>query len=208
MRVDPNILAQIPLTVPHRKGNWIEESVLREQLVREFIEKNRNGVDDGGARGGDVRGAPQVELSPQLQYEGNIMIRNSGTSSALTILGPVPTRISPSTFVPIPLTTSRTTAPTNHTVFRLMRCPEYERSAGGSGDRDMRIRYGERFYVVWEGGERPFYLYSEPKSFLLASKVGKRQTAVLGPDADHRAVWELQWADASMRMEMEGAVVD
>ncbi|KAJ3032841.1 hypothetical protein HDV00_007036 [Rhizophlyctis rosea] len=190
--VDPNILARIPMTVPHRKGNWIEESVLREQQVREYMEKARK--DTAGHRHRD--GSQQADSSSQSHHAGGTIIKNASTNGALSILGPIPSF--PAN--PIPLTTSRT----SNTAFRLVRCTDHEQ--GGEGDG--KVRYGERVFVLWDGGECPLYLYSEPKSFMLTSKVGKRQTAVLGPDADYRAVWELQWADANMRMEMEGSVVD
>ncbi|TPX57296.1 hypothetical protein SpCBS45565_g08241 [Spizellomyces sp. 'palustris'] len=197
-----DLLEKLPHTVPHRTGNWTEESVLREEKMRAFLtnyEKGMSNVKKGERRAKTAR--KEQILSHKLVYDANIMLKNGHTQSHLSadIPDSFPDNITPSTT--LALTTCATeTSPTARSCFQLVKLDAH----GNTGESVPR--FGERFYMVVTSDlvDAPMYLTSEPKSFLYYAKLSKDQAVYLTFNRDYRSVWQFDFPDPNFRLEMEG----
>ncbi|KAI9093087.1 hypothetical protein DFS34DRAFT_631587 [Phlyctochytrium arcticum] len=214
-----DLLAKLPRSVPHRNGNWIEESVIREEKLREFLElyeKGLTNVKKGERRVGVAR--KEQPLGKSVEFDTNLMIQNANTRTHLAVDIPdeFPDNITPETHFTL-MTSHIETGPTARSCFKLQRIPatdEMDKVCGDCGQEDNEWRgaprYGERFYLVINDVlvGSPMYVASEIKNFGNSSKLSKKQIAHLTFEASSGAEWEFEYTDPAFSMEMEGSAVE
>ncbi|KAJ3015121.1 hypothetical protein HKX48_004772 [Thoreauomyces humboldtii] len=205
MRLDAaDIMGKLPQAVSHRIGNWTEESILREEKLKEFLAKYDRGASAVAQNERRLQLARREEqLSSSRTFNAPLMFRNADTEMllALDIPDSYPDGISDDESFTL------TTAPERRAVARCCwRVQPYTRAAG-SGDPELV--FGAKVYITLTGmTERPLYLTSETKSFTRITKVSKSQDAYASFHKDYRSVWQIEYPDPSIRPEMEGSRID
>ncbi|KAI9008166.1 hypothetical protein BC832DRAFT_620290 [Gaertneriomyces semiglobifer] len=197
------LLKKLSEFVPHRTGNWIEESVAREELLKEFLAQYENGTSKSVKCQNvlDIARKKQF-LAPILSYNANILLTNVKTSGTLSTLIPIPLpRITSDTR--LALTTSQVdVGPMTRTTFQIVRVSNEENEENNDGV----VRYGEKVMVMWSCEElfsESWYLTSTPASPLLSPHT-RLQSAYLSPRPSHLSHFELHHPSPDLRFEMIG----
>ncbi|KAJ3160616.1 hypothetical protein HDU86_000374 [Geranomyces michiganensis] len=196
-----DIISRLPQSVPHRKGNWTEESVLRDEKLKEFLANYERGLSKSLQNEHKLAIARRKEfLTGTREFHVPLMLRNVFTEKLLSL--DVPPEFPES--VTDQDTYTLTTAPETRAVARsCWRVVPYDQS--GNSDK---LRYGTKVYVVMDGVlDRPMFLASDIKSFSTAAKVSKHQAAFTTFRRDYGSVWEIEYPDLAFQLEMEGSEV-
>ncbi|KAI8927713.1 hypothetical protein BC831DRAFT_412608 [Entophlyctis helioformis] len=195
----------LPKKVSRRVGNWCEETVLREEKLREFLAKIESG--DASFKRRDRRlelANMPTPLSRTLLFNENILIQSLHTRGFVAV--DVPTHFPALVHEDIlPATATSDVDFQNtkaRTIFRLIRKTDL-----GPGF-DTRPRWGEKFYIAVYLPEvpHPLFLASDLRTPIVQNGI-RRQRTYLTFTQDYNAVWQFEWLDKSLRMEMEGRVV-
>ncbi|KAJ3280292.1 hypothetical protein HDU79_011839, partial [Rhizoclosmatium sp. JEL0117] len=200
--------------VTHRIGNWCEESVLREEQLKGFLEKLNAGtlLTQRHALKMQMALQPTGPLSKTFQFHQPCMIKNTGTNGYLSIDLPdtFPDNVTESDVFHV--TTAEPVrdghgkiVPTARSTMTLVPIDAYERI----GLTDSTIRFGEKFHVQISGAlvEKPMYLCSVHKNISQQSRKLKNQPAYLSFKKNAFAEWQIMHPDTSIALEMEGKPV-
>ncbi|KAJ3172624.1 hypothetical protein HDU88_005954 [Geranomyces variabilis] len=194
-----DIISRLPQSVAHRKGNWIEESVLRDERTKEFLDKYERGLSDSLQNERRLAIARRKEfLTGDHGFNVPLMLRNVMTETLLSLDVPseFPDHVTDQD------TYTLTTAPEPRAVARsCWRVIPYDQ---GGGNASNKIRYGAKVYIVMTGVlDRPMFLASDIKSFSTVAKVSKQQAAFTTFQRDYRSVWQIEYPDLAYQMELE-----
>ncbi|KAI8917130.1 hypothetical protein DFJ77DRAFT_547948 [Powellomyces hirtus] len=196
-----DIINKLPQSVPHRIGNWTEESVLREEQLKDFLQKYERGVSSVAQNERRLRIARREEfLSGMCAYSAPLMLRNlhSDTLLALDVPPSFPDNVNEKDLYS--MTTADEQRPVARCCWRMV--PYDHGRHGNSGG----LVYGAKVYIIMTGVlEQPMFLASDIKSFATIAKLSKHQAAYTTFERDYRSVWQIEYADPGMRPEMEGA---
>ncbi|KAJ3027906.1 UNVERIFIED_CONTAM: hypothetical protein HDU68_002872, partial [Siphonaria sp. JEL0065] len=210
MRAPP--LLSPPVT--HRIGNWCEESVLREEQLKDFLKKCNNGtLGIQRVQMKKLMALQQVPLAKKFEFGQNVMIKNIGTNGYLSVDLPdsYPDNVTESDI--FHLTTAEGVKspdgiriiPTARSTMKLVPIDAYNQI----GLSDPTPRYGEKFYIVLSDAvvEKPMYLCSVHKNITQSSRRLHNQPAYLSFQKSSFAEWQIVHPDTSISMEMEGQPV-
>ncbi|KAI8621244.1 hypothetical protein BC830DRAFT_1095390 [Chytriomyces sp. MP71] len=207
--------ALIPPAVTHRIGNWCEETVLREEHLKDFLAKHASG--SLGIQRHELKMAlalQPVTLPPAFRFHESVMIKNLGTQGYLSVDLPdtFPNHIT--TADVFHLTTSQpqkvaegiAVVPTARQVFRIVPVDEYAHV----GFMGATPRYGIKCYIQICDAlvERPMYLTSVAENISQRSRKLKYQCAYLTFEKSSNAEWVFVYPERTMRMEMEGQPIE
>ncbi|KAJ3305889.1 hypothetical protein HDV03_000731 [Kappamyces sp. JEL0829] len=181
---------RIPQKVSRRLGNWCEESILREEKLREFLAKVESG---------------QVEFK---RKEKRIEIANHPSTFTNGYLAAVLPEQYPnvSKDEQIEVVTSSTQDPREgkaRSCFVLERFEE-------TGAVDQHVRWGEKVYVSIRlpGLEMPLYLSSEPVNPSAHRLNSTQQHVFLSFQKCAKALWKFEWGNPEYRLEMDGRIIE
>ncbi|KAJ3183686.1 hypothetical protein HDU85_002115 [Gaertneriomyces sp. JEL0708] len=201
------LLKKLSEFVPHRTGNWIEESVAREELLKEFLGQYENGTSKSVKCQNVLDIARQKRfLAPTLSYNANLLLTNVKTG-ILSVVIPIPVpRVTMDTR--LGLTTSDVdVGPMTRTTFQVVKINGNQCDEGEEGGEV--VRYGEKVMLIWSCEElfmESWYLTSTPAS-PLHSPHTRLQTAYLSPTPSHLSHFEFTHPSPDLRFEMVGEPV-
>ncbi|KAJ8327187.1 hypothetical protein QVD99_004961 [Batrachochytrium dendrobatidis] len=198
----------VPGKVSRRVGNWCEESMLREEKLREFREKIEKG--DMGfmkrQRRAEILDQP-VALSSTLLFGENMTIKSMFSKGFLTVNTPEC----------YPDLSSKNALPATVSLKDQMdgldskarMCFRLERKIDLGPGYDKQPRWGEHIYITIHLPQinAPLYLASKMRS-MADFKSAEKQQCYFSFDGDSNAVWKYEWSDAEYRMEMEGTIIE
>lgn len=185
-----------------RVGNWNEDVCLREDEIKDFLDKKEAGLLTIDLSHNLIkRNLAAVSLSDgdTIKYGACIALKCDATDG---VLATESTKFELTTCPAKALSESGVNARTG---FQIAPVP-FSRRKAQIGDT---LAYGAEFCIIsyLNGEDKPMYLTSERVSFTSYAKHSRNQQMGMTGTADANCIFRAQHFDPQMRMEMEGCPV-
>lgn len=187
-----------------RVGNWNEDLCLREDEIKDFLDKKEAGLLTIDVSHNLIKkNLAPVELSAPREgcicYGDTIALKCDATNALLA------TESTNFELTTCPVKTMQESGVTARTAFKIVPVPFSRRKA----TMGSPVTYGAEFCLVTslKGEDTPMYLTSERVSFTSFAKHSRNQLMGMTETADANCIFRAQGYDPQMRMESDGSPV-
>lgn len=187
-----------------RVGNWNEDVCLREDEIKDFLDKKEAGlltidVSHNLIKLNLASASLSTSLDGSLKYGDNIALKCDATNALLA------TESTNFELTTCPVKNLPESGATARTAFKVVPVP-FSRRKAHIGDT---LTYGAEFCLVsnLNGDDQPMYLTSERVSFTSYAKHSRNQQMGMTDTADANCIFRAQSHDPQTRLELSGTPI-